>query len=280
MPISTIRAARDYNRGLAGPVRAAHVVAAGVRAGVRVVLGPVARWAGDPVRRVWAQPVVWGGLAFLALLPFDGVVVRLAMWMNANLGGDPRRELNALQQYGQFSVSVLLAVGIWLQDPRNRARLIDWAVAWAVTAAIVFPMKVLVARPRPRFGDGVIEPWAFPGPFGAWPLGVDGEGRPRGVRHGWELWGGIRSDLWSMPSSHTAYAVVASVVLARLYPRLTPLAIGMASLVGVARVLLGAHFPSDVAVGAAAGLLAARLSLDGGLGAWVRGRVLGPARAA
>ena len=54
-----------------------------------------------------------------------------------------------------------------------------------------------------------------------------------------------------MPSSHTAHAVVLGVFLARLYPPLKPMAVTLVVLVGVSRVLLGAHYPSDVVVGGA-----------------------------
>ncbi len=119
-----------------------------------------------------------------------------------------------------------------------------------LTALAVLPMKLLVGRPRPKFGF----PEYIPGPFGLTPIEIGGEPQ---LRHAWEVGSGISSDLWSMPSSHTAYAVVLAVFLAALYPRLRPIVIGLALLVGICRVLFGAHYPSDVLVGAGLALLIA-----------------------
>jgi membrane-associated phospholipid phosphatase len=208
-------------------------------------------------------PLVWGVVAFALLLPFDGVLSKACEGLSRRMGGDVRRELLALQQYGQFSVSLIVALIVALADPKNRGRLWEWLVSWGIAAAIVFPMKVLVGRPRPKFDA----PWSFPGPFGSWPLGLDGSGRPRGVHHAWELWAPISSDLWSMPSSHTAYAVVMSALLARVYSRIAVVLFALAGVVGVCRVLFDGHYPSDVAVGAAIGFASVRLAVDGG---WAR----------
>jgi undecaprenyl-diphosphatase len=66
-----------------------------------------------------------------------------------------------------------------------------------------------------------------------------------------------------MPSSHTAFAVVMSVFLAALYPRLKWFAAAMALLVGLLRVHFGGHWPSDVVVGAAIGYAIARACVRG-----------------
>jgi membrane-associated phospholipid phosphatase len=80
------------------------------------------------------------------------------------------------------------------------------------------------------------------------------------VRRAWEIGAPKASELWSMPSSHTAAAAMLAVFLARMYPKLMPLAVGLAGMVGAARVILWAHYPSDVvtggAVGAAIGMMA------------------------
>jgi hypothetical protein len=93
-----------------------------------------------------------------------------------------------------------------------------------------------------------------------------------GVRHAWEIGSGISSDLWSMPSSHTVYAAALAVCLSRMYPRLTPIVTVLACIVGLARVLLQAHWASDVFVGAALGLIVAPRAMDGRWGQ----RVFGP----
>lgn len=150
-------------------------------------------------------------------------------------------ELDALQQYGQAGTSVIAAVLIWTLDPLRRRRLLDWAAAAAVVWVATFSIKTLVGRPRPRLDD----PFGFLWPWGAWDFGGS-----TGVRHAWEVGRGISSDLWSMPSSHAAFAVVMSVFLTRLYPALRGFAVVMVLVVAAGRVLFRAHYLSDVLVGA------------------------------
>jgi len=57
----------------------------------------------------------------------------------------------------------------------------------------------------------------------------------------------------SFPSGHAATAFATAVVLAFVYPRQTGVFLGLAVLVGLSRILLGAHFPSDVLAGALLG---------------------------
>lgn len=61
----------------------------------------------------------------------------------------------------------------------------------------------------------------------------------------------------SFPSGHTGIAFTTATVLSNQYPRLKiPLYLG-ATLVGISRIYLGRHYPSDVLVGAAIGTLTA-----------------------
>ena len=57
----------------------------------------------------------------------------------------------------------------------------------------------------------------------------------------------------SFPSGHTASSFAAAAAMTTFYPKAAPLAFTLASGVGLSRVYLGHHFPSDVAVGAVAG---------------------------
>ena len=65
---------------------------------------------------------------------------------------------------------------------------------------------------------------------------------------------GVRPADHSFPSGHTASSFAAATALAFFYPRAAPLAYGVATAVGVSRVHLGVHFPSDTAVGGAIGI--------------------------
>jgi membrane-associated phospholipid phosphatase len=57
----------------------------------------------------------------------------------------------------------------------------------------------------------------------------------------------------SFPSGHTAASFAAATALTSFYPRAAPLVFTLAAGVGLSRIYLGHHFPSDVAVGAATG---------------------------
>lgn len=186
----------------------------------------------------------WLGLGLLALLamPFDRSL--FALIGRIPLGGDIRRELMMLQQYGQGSLSVIAVIVILRLDRQCVPQLLDWAAAAVLVWVVGLGLKMLFGRPRPVLND----------PFGF--LGVGGThdfGDPVGVVHAWAFWEQAASELWSMPSSHTAFAAVMSVVLASMYPRLSKLCLFMVCVVGFTRVWTGAHYPSDVLMGAALG---------------------------
>ena len=65
---------------------------------------------------------------------------------------------------------------------------------------------------------------------------------------------GIRTTDASFPSGHTAASFAAATVLASFYPIAAPLVYALATGVGVSRVHLGHHFPSDVVAGAMLGV--------------------------
>lgn len=219
-----------------------------------------------------------GALMTLLLIPVDGPIARGAMHLQDGgkfaLGGDLRRTLLFLQQFGDLASSILIGIAALLLDPRVRARIIDWIVAGAATSAAVWILKVAIGRPRPRavFNPDALEGYGVPTWFGAafrsYPLVRDGEASVPGLQvshvwaHSWDLFAGISSDLWSLPSSHSSAAAALTAVLIRLYPRLWPLACGLLLIVMVSRVIFGAHFPSDVFAGATVGLCVGFLAMD------------------
>jgi membrane-associated phospholipid phosphatase len=242
MALPDRRMISDYNRGVHPVVRAGH--------GVWGVFRDFVRFLADPVRIHWALPVALAILGFLLVYPLDGAISHAAR--SLKLGGDVRREFETWQQYGQGVSMAFAAIVIALLDPRRRRRLLDLAAAAVCSIVVVNLMKLFIGRPRPKFDD--------PG-FFLWPTSVYPLPRADGtffLAHAYDLGKPISSDLWSMPSSHTAYAVVLSMFLAALYPRLRWLVWGLAVFVGVARVVTGGHWPTDVIVGAAVGYVIAR----------------------
>lgn len=87
---------------------------------------------------------------------------------------------------------------------------------------------------------------------------LTGRARPSVAGEAGEFTGPSVDDKFaSFPSGHTATAFAAARVLAVRHPKQRWLYYGLASLVGLARVHVSAHFPSDVVVGAGVGIYAA-----------------------
>ncbi len=60
-------------------------------------------------------------------------------------------------------------------------------------------------------------------------------------------------DRYSFPSGHTLHAVNFTILIVASFPQLAWLCVPFAALVAVSRVVLGLHYPSDVAAGAGIG---------------------------
>lgn len=76
--------------------------------------------------------------------------------------------------------------------------------------------------------------------------------RPYQVRQD-VLMSGIPLDKFSFPSGHTLHAVAMGLVAIAYYPALSLLVLPFIVLVGMSRVVLGLHYPTDVLAGAAIG---------------------------
>ena len=60
-------------------------------------------------------------------------------------------------------------------------------------------------------------------------------------------------DRYSFPSGHTLHAVCFTLLLASYFPEWTAALVGLALLIALSRVILGLHYPTDVAAGAVLG---------------------------
>jgi len=223
--------------------------ASGGTGGDYALAGPAQR-----ILRSWWLPLAVALAAAVLLSRFDGAIdqFKWSAWMR----GDVRRELEALQQFGQGTFSVLIGLVILLLDPAKRR----WLLAWALTAAILGPivtgLKMILGRARPRLTEPY-DPLLFLGPFGRYPwTNRQGSIEMLGPMEFWKR--GV-SDLWSMPSSHTAFAVLAAYILAHAYPRIRWVMWPLAAVVGLCRLVFDAHYLTDVIVGACVALTVCRL---------------------
>lgn len=67
-------------------------------------------------------------------------------------------------------------------------------------------------------------------------------------------------DVFSFPSGHTLQAVLFTVTLGMFFPALLPIMIPFAFLVAISRMVLGLHYPTDVLIGAALGIILSQLA--------------------
>lgn len=136
--------------------------------------------------------------------------------------------------------AVALTLATWLGDwefaplivvlaalaarPHWRRLVLTLVVAYLLRTAVVQWMKLLIGRPRPReLGDANI--------FFGFGSGA------------------------SFPSGHASFAFMMAVIIAAWFPRWRWPAYGIASFVAISRVLVHAHFVSDIIAGAAIGAI-------------------------
>jgi membrane-associated phospholipid phosphatase len=152
---------------------------------------------------------------------------------------------DARAQLGAFGLLALVGGGT---DKRIARRGLHGMVAVGLA---VFTLKNVTRKSRPWAGRGPV--------YGAGK--ADAEETRQNISLPGELDGHTDSNM-SFPSGHTAAAFSLATIWAHERPRDRELAYGLATLVGVSRLLLKQHWPSDVfwggAIGAAAGNAALR----------------------
>lgn len=214
-------------------------------------------------RRRWRNCLIL--LASLLLLgiviyPFD---MDLAPWLQktGELPGDFRRilALSELMAHGT-GVAIVLAI-IWCVVPHQRLHLPRIAACAYSAGLAASGLKLMHARIRPL-------------------------ACPPNIQEAWQTWRGwlpTHNDnlgqtydyaLQSFPSAHTATAVGFAIGMMWLYPRGRYIFVGLAILAGFQRIVFHAHWPSDVAFGAAIGLFfGACFVLPGTVGNWIFDRL-------
>ena len=71
----------------------------------------------------------------------------------------------------------------------------------------------------------------------------------------------IPSDKFSFPSGHTAAGFVMATLIYYYYPPFTIVAYSLATVIGISRVLIGVHFPSDIVAGALLGIICTSITI-------------------
>lgn len=168
--------------------------------------------------------------AFERLTDYD---TRAMVWVLGRPGAAlAARAARLVSRLGDGPGYALLALLLWQLD-------YSWSAAAVATLALGFLfelpayvlLKRVIQRPRPADAHAALSAFITP------------------------------SDKFSFPSGHTAAAFMVALVMTAFVPALAPLCYGLASAIGLSRVLLGVHFPSDIVAGAALGSLMAALAL-------------------
>jgi undecaprenyl-diphosphatase len=126
-----------------------------------------------------------------------------------------------------LAIAALTAIYLWLKSPHGALAAILLGIS--IAAADLVAVRVI----KPEFGR-------------ARPCKVD----PQRVAHPLGCGAGA-----SFPSAHASDTAAAAAVLAWGAPRLSAVGLAIAVVVGISRVYLGVHWPTDVLAGWAIGAL-------------------------
>lgn len=141
------------------------------------------------------------------------------------------RLARAISSTGNGPLYALLALGLWWTGGPEAMRLLDCvALALLLERPLYFVLKNACMRDRPPAALN-IKSFIVP------------------------------SDRFSFPSGHTSAAFLMATLWGWQVPALLPALYAWAALVGMSRVVLGVHFPTDTLIGALMGVSIALLSL-------------------
>jgi lipid A 4'-phosphatase len=199
------------------------------------------RWAG---RWHLPPPLALPALALLLLVPASiAFVDRPVAWFFHDSDRSLRDAFQFITQFGLSKGYLIIAIVLFLglrlaawrtRDARLAAALLQNAyralflfLAVAVSGLVTNLLKIVIGRARPKllFADGF---------------------------HGF-IWGATQADYWSFPSGHATTMAALAVGLSLLWPRGAALYVALALLVAASRIIIGAHYVSDVLMGLAIG---------------------------
>lgn len=155
------------------------------------------------------------------------------MWVNVKHRCQYRRTIKAISKTGDGHLYIAVGVTLLLFGGEvGRAFFFATLLAYGFDVSLYLLIKNTIKRDRPTERLDFYDAWVTP------------------------------SDKFSFPSGHTAAAFVFAAMVLNFYPLYAPLLLGWAALVGISRVLLGVHYPSDIVAGMVLGLGSAYCALE------------------
>lgn len=191
----------------------------------------------------WDQPVASWALQHRDEIRHGELTVSGKLYKT---GGDIRREMAMLEQFGQWASSVIIIACVMFLDKQGKRKALAIAIGCLATVMVCYTLKDCIGRTRPGVfnGDAMTGEWLVAGPRAGFNLG---------------------SAYNSFPSAHTTGAFALATGLSWFYPRGRAIFFGLATFTAGMRVIVAMHYISDVTAGILLAVLISRLTLQANL---------------
>lgn len=154
------------------------------------------------------------------------------LWLHVTKAFPYRRWVRWVSHTGDGYLYLILALLLLSWEPQaGKVFFSALVIAYVFDISLYLLLKNLIKRDRPAAHIDFYSAWIKP------------------------------SDQFSFPSGHTAAAFLFATIIACHYPLFALPCFIWALMIGLSRVLLGVHYPSDIAAGALLGTLCAFLGL-------------------